>query len=296
MATVKVPRRAPSQNVIDISTEILTLANTARTAAYQVVTAKNAHTALANSFETNIRLKLYAKAAETSLANRWDASDVDEACDHARKVMLGNTKDDAAIKTLGVLCSELKVFASPSVRKVYDLILSACETAWQTEEEDEPEAQKPVHKWRNRFQKVVLGICIAIKNGKLTVHAPEDVTRWAVMNDPDFDADKIALRLHNLYKTLDNIAKDFGDPRIALMDEYLKTITPEQLADARRALLARKADEENARTAAYRLAPIPPHLQKPAEKPAETETASDDIIQGAYDINMEEMLGETTLA
>ena len=188
------------------------------------------------------RLAIATEIAAMALSENWTMSEVVQGCALAGK--MGNSQDSTS-KTIGVFISEMKTFAHPKVRENFPTILSACQDAWQAEQdalacvdsaEDRRAIPTPVKKYKSRIYHLVTDIARQVKAGKLTVDGPEDIVEWALANDPDHDEDKIAKRMATIIADLGGIFEDFGFAPIQTAIGYLQTVTAKELLAARQAL------------------------------------------------------------
>jgi hypothetical protein len=227
------------------------------------------------------RLDICAKVAKLSHEQKWETAELDVACAQAKVMAMGNRPaDDKTAKTVGVFCSQMRAFAHPRVRAHFPVILTACTQAWNTEGE-QTEGEKPIRKFKSRLYNLVNSAAVAVKSGEVSITSPADVVQWATDNDPDYDEDKIESRLRNVGKLLSGISADFGDPKIALVCEYLDTITAKQLKSSRDAMKRKQAKADADRLAGHKLADV--KIPMPAADEDEDEN-EDAPAEGAFDL------------
>jgi hypothetical protein len=237
---------------------------------------------------SNTRLSVVTDVAAMAHAEDWTNGEVAQACERAAK--MGNASGGDAsrsAKSVGVFISEMKTFASPKVRGYLPNLREICDEAWadetellaSVEREDRDAIKTPVRKWQSRFYHLLMNVARAVKDGTLNGSmSKQDLVDYAVANDPDHNATKVAARLKTIIASIDAFHADFGMEELQTAAEYLRTITTEELLAARKTLLASQAA----------LTP-PPVVEAPAPviaapAPAEASAQAEaDVAEGVLD-------------
>jgi len=233
----------------------------------------------------NTRLSVVTDIAKLSCDEDWTHGEVAQACERAAK--MGNSNGGEAsrsAKSVGVFISEMKTFASPKVRAALPNLRETCEGVWADEiealasvdREDRDNIKTPVHKWQSRFYHLLIHVARAVKDAKLPASLTKrELIAYAVANDPDHDAAKVAARLKSILEKIDAFHADFGMEELQTAADYLRTITTEELLAARQTLLASQAA----------LTP-PPVVEAPAPviaAPAPSEPEDVEVASGVLD-------------
>ena len=125
---------------------------------------------------------------------------------------------------------------------------------------------------------------------KADINSAEDLIEYAIENDPDFNAERVAKRLETIAKALHGVFVDFNNDDIGRAAAYIEAITAEQLIASRNKKIAdeRKAAKEHrnlkpgdaARETAAAARKITPVVTPVATAQEPTEHAP---IEGAFD-------------
>jgi hypothetical protein len=195
------------------------------------------------------KLDIATQVAALSASNGWLPDEIDAACTRAAKGN-GDESDERTQKTMGVMCSEMRVVANPRVCEKFPVILEACNDAWNQEIEDLASVDKedrasmptpPVHKFASRLYNLVLTVARAVKKEGLKIASMQDVIDYAVLNDPDFDETKIKAKIAALVSNVTKLYADFGDPNLKLTAEFLEALTAKELLASRAKMLEARA-------------------------------------------------------
>jgi hypothetical protein len=238
---------------------------------------------LASGDGNNTRLSVITDIAAMSHAESWTYGEVAQACERAAK--MGNAQGaerSRTEKSVGVFISEMKTFASPKVRGYLPDLREVCESVWADEtellasvdREDRESIETPVRKWQSRFYHLLMNVARAVKDGKLDGNlTKQGLIAYAVANDPDHNAVKVAARLKTILEKIDAFHADFGMEELQTAADYLRTITTEELLAARQTLLASQA--------ALTPPPVVEAPAAPAPAPAPVQAAASDDAEVA---------------
>jgi SepF-like predicted cell division protein (DUF552 family) len=236
------------------------------------------------------KLQIMAQIAEMSSVGKWLPGEIKNAVAYAATTMSNAEPGDRTAKSLATFLSEMKSVADPKVRDRFPTLLSCVETAWEAEEADKKaELATPIRKWSSRKYHAVVNVLRAVKDGKVTITQPSDVVAYAEENDPDHNAERVAKRLEALAKTLHGIFVDFGNEDIYRAQQYVASITVEDLLTSRKVKLAEKAKAEREHKLANTPVPKPAPAPKsaPTPTPATTTAQTVEPAEGAFDLAAE---------
>jgi hypothetical protein len=236
------------------------------------------------------KLQIMGQVAEMSSVDKWLPGEIKNAVAYASTTLSNAQPNDRAAKSLATFLSEMRQVADPKVRDRFPTILAAVETAWDAEANDKAaELPTPIRKWQSRKYHALVSVLRAVKDGKANIVQPSDVVAYAEANDPDHNAERVAKRLEALANTLHGIFVDFGNEDIYRAQQYVASITVEDLLTSRKVKLAEKAKAERE----HKLANTPTPTPKPAPKSApaivaqatqETAPAVIEPAEGAFDL------------
>jgi hypothetical protein len=227
----------------------------------------------------NERLAIAMEIAKLSTDGNWRADEIERACkraakssnqkqpdankdgdddDEREKIISVEARTD---KTVGTFISEVSLFANPKVREKFPTILASCKEAWEAEDaekalldkDDRKDFDPPVHKFSKRLYHLTTILSRAVKKGKLEITSAKDVVDYCVLNDPDFDVDRVAKRIEGVAKLLGEMHRDFGFDGLKTAISYIQTIEPKDLQTSREAMLAAQEAERQK----IKLAPVP---------------------------------------
>lgn len=196
------------------------------------------------------KLDIARDIASLSNDEDWLPDEIDAACKRAGK---GNEdeSDERTQKTIGVICSEMRVVASPRVRGRFPALLQVCQEVWdaealertQTDAEDRGTLDQPVYKFAKRLYNLVITMARAVKNEGVHITTTSDLVDYCREHDPDHNEEKIATRIASVVNTLQGIISDFDNEEVKLATEYLQTVTAKDLLASRRKMLENIADD-----------------------------------------------------
>jgi hypothetical protein len=252
----------------------------------------------------NTRLSVITDIAAMSHAEEWTHAEVAQACERAAK--MGNSADgeqSRSARSVGVFISEMKTFASPKVRGHLPDLRATCEAVWadetellaSVEREDRDAIETPVRKWQSRFYHLIMNVSRAVKEGKLTAPmSKDDLIAYAVANDPDHNATKVAARLKTLIGQIDGFHADFEMEELKIAADYLRTISTDELMAARKALVAARAalNPPPVWTPPVLVSPAPAPMEGAASQGGTTEGGDDgEVVSGVFDYE-DDILGD----
>lgn len=204
----------------------------------------------------NQRLVIAREIARISSAGKWTDSDIKNAAKRAVKGAGNDGPKDSADKTLATFISEVKLFALPKIREQANVIIDACQEAWDVESAlleatkaaDRGELHTPLHKLTKRLYHLTLSVTRAVKDGEWNVETSDDVIAYAEYHDPDVDHERVAKRLESMLSALQDIVRDFGNKDVALAAEYLAEVTADDLMKSRVVMREAERAEQAAQT------------------------------------------------
>jgi hypothetical protein len=213
---------------------------------------------------TNVRLSVCKDIADLSQIHQWSEGDLEQAVKLAVATPSNNQPgQERTEKATAVFCSQIKAVAKPGVRGQFPTILAAIQTAWAAEQQEialakteKRDPKDPLRKFVSREYEMVLRACREIHKGEtgLDLRTPDDVVQWAILNDPDFDAERVAKRVKALATVLHDFYQDFPHAALDAAKQAIASVPAKQLVEARNVKLAADA----ARLAAMPLrGPVP---------------------------------------
>lgn len=195
--------------------------------------------------ETGKRIPLLVKAAALAQSKSWDLDDIKTAAKLARKLQQGSRADeDPAWRTMNVFISEMTTVIHPTVRKNFKNMTAAVQKAWDAEKELPKDQPHPIQKYKGNVYKLVIDISRKTRDNagkqgyEINITKPEDVTAYAIANDPATVADSIRKRCAAIAKQVQAMHQEFHYTPFKTIVDYL---TASGLADALE--LARKEHE-----------------------------------------------------
>jgi hypothetical protein len=185
----------------------------------------------ASTSATSKREEIMGAIADLSLAGQWTKAEITAAS----KLAIKKHNNLNTEKAMATFIGEVKRAAHPNVRDHFRALVSVRDTAWAAETESlalDKTNPQPLRKCFKRSYHALISAMAECEEGNVFT-TTDNMVDFAIANDPDHDADKVAKRLEAIHATLAAFYADFPVDDIGFCVDTLASITKEELTKAR---------------------------------------------------------------